>query len=170
VKEGIVIAFDRNRPILSETLHTQSVQLLIQQPDKGVGEGRSQLVLQCYCNVAGTVAGIDVTAKCGERFEIPDQDAPGPATTGVRFRPVGLDGGRAELPPGLYRVVLEGDHILGEKEIEIEDVDNPGSTIKVHPALDANHFAPGVSNGRCPTGDRVEGGRFLSWFTIEQRG
>lgn len=168
MKEGIVVAFDRNRPILSETLHTQSVQLLAQHPEKTATDDAAQLVLQCYCNVAGTVAGVDVDAKCGVRFDVPERDAPNPATTGARFRAVGLNGRRIDLPPGVYRVVLEGDHILGEKEIEIEDVDRPGSKIKVHPALDANHFAPGVSNNRCPTGDRVEGGRFLSWFTIER--
>jgi hypothetical protein len=64
-------------------------------------------------------------------------------------------------------VVVEGDHVLGAKKIEIEDVDNPGTMIRVNPALDGNHFAPGVNKGRCPTGDRVEGGRFLGWFTIK---
>lgn len=168
--DGFVVAFDRAHPILSETLHTQSVQLLLQQPDTSPDDGQSGMVLQCYCNVLGIVAGVDVEAECDVSFTVPDQDAPGPATTGVRFRPVGRDGGRIELPAGVYRVVLEGDHILGEAETEIEDVDNPGAMIKIRPALDANHFAPGVSNGRCPTGDRVEGGRFLSWFTIERRG
>jgi hypothetical protein len=80
------------------------------------------------------------------------------------------DGGPIELPPGNYRVVLEGDHILSDKQIEIEDVENPGTMIRINPALDANHFAPGIGQGRCPTGDRVEGGRFLSWFTIQPRG
>jgi hypothetical protein len=163
MRSGLVIAFDPHRPVLAGTLHEQSVLLLRQhyvEPDE-------MTRLRCYCEVIGTVEGVDVVASCGQDFEIPDDDAPGPGTTGVRFRPTDGEGGPVALPPGTYRVVLEGDHILGEKQIEIEDVDNPGETIFVNPALDANHFAPGVDGRRCPTGDRVEGGRFLSWFTIQ---
>lgn len=161
---GLVVAFDRRFPILRQTLHEQSVQLLVKGP---TDFERTRFGVYCYCNCDVRLAGIDVDASCGQRFDIPQEDSAAGAVTGVRIRPVGRDGGTIPLPPGVYRVVLEGDHILGEKEIEIEDLDNPGATIRVNPALDANHFAAGLPK-RCPTGDRVEGGRFLSWFTITQ--
>jgi hypothetical protein len=167
--DGIVVAFEQANPILAETLNTQTVQLLVEGDQKLHDSG--VLFVRCYCGVVGSVSGVKLQAKCGEDFDVPREDIPAGPVTGVRFRPM-TDAG-VRLPPGTYRVVLEGDHILAEKEIEIPDLNNPGNKIKVHPALDANHFAPGVRKGlpaafdpRCPTGDRVEGGRFLSWFTI----
>ena len=172
--DGIVIAFDPANPILVETLNTQTVQLLVEENEKG--QDQTRLRLRCYCGVVGNVSGLKLVAKCGENFDVPREDVLVGAVTGVRFRAM-AGNERVELPPGTYRVVLEGDHILAEKEIEIPDLNKPGNKIKVHPALDANHFAPGVRKGlpgtldpRCPTGDRIEGGRFLSWFTIIQRG
>ena len=168
--DGIVVAFDQASPILAETLNTQTVQLLVEESEKG--QDQSRLRLRCYCGVVGRVSGLKLVAKCGEEFDVPPEDITAGPVTGVRFRPMASNE-PVPLPLGTYRVVLEGDHILAEKEIEIPDLNNPGNTIKVHPALDANHFAPGVRQGlpaaldpRCPTGDRIEGGRFLSWFTI----
>ncbi len=165
IDDGIVIAFDPRWPILADTLHEQSVLLLFQGKLEWSGDGDNIMPVRCYCEVPGKIAGVDLNASCGKPFKVPGKDDPGVAVTGVRFRPQN-DGQPIPLRPGTYRVVLEGDHILGAKQIEIEDVNNPGKTIAVNPALDANHFAPGVGAGRCPTGDRIEGGRFLSWFTI----
>jgi len=162
--EGLVLAFDNRWPILAETLHEQSVQLL-RKGDKEANE--SELTSYCYCNVDVLISALELDASCGKTFDVPREDSSKPEVTGVRITAVGRDGQRVPLPPGIYRVVLEGDHILGAKEIEIDDLDHPGDKVKVHPALDANHFAPGLPK-RCPTGDRVEGGRFLSWFTIER--
>jgi hypothetical protein len=72
-------------------------------------------------------------------------------------------------------VVLEGDFILGQKTIKVPSPTDPTKLIEVNPALDADHFGPGLqpkgaAASRCPTGDRVEGGRFLSWFTIKAPG
>ncbi len=162
--DGLVVAFDPDRPVLAETLHAQSVQLLFRD-DHGV-EGR--MATYCYCNVEVMIEPLQLEAKCGEPFDVPPQGTPDPEVRGVRIRPLGRDNRPVDLPPGQYRVVLEGDHILGAKEIEIRDPFDPGGTIVVRPALDGNHFAPGLPD-RCPTGDRVEGGRFLSWFTVREQ-
>jgi Collagen triple helix repeat (20 copies) len=170
--DGLVVAFERATPILAKTLDRQTCQLLVESVPR-VGDERPEvrLSLTVWYNVTVEVTSVDVFASCGQgRFQVPRGGAAGPATTGVRMRALGREGRPIELPPGNYRVVLEGDHILGEKLIEIEDVQNPGRMIKVNPGLDANHFAPGIGQGRCPTGDRVEGGRFLSWFTVKARG
>ena len=63
-------------------------------------------------------------------------------------------------------MVIEGNFILGAKQVEVPDPVQPDKRITVFPALDGNHFGPGVLRGRCPTGDAIEGGRFLSWFEI----
>jgi len=70
----------------------------------------------------------------------------------VRFRPKE----QANPLAGDYLVVLRGDMILSFKK-----PDDPRPQL----ALDGNHLGPGLP-GRCPTGDKIEGGRFESWFTI----
>jgi hypothetical protein len=165
-KDGLVIAFQGDRPVLAETLNTQSVQLLFQRIESDSKEGFD---IQCYCNVRGQVTGVKVEANCDKGIlEIRGDITSGPVT-GARFRPL-----RAEKPgkflAGEYRVVLEGDFILGEKMIDIPNPNDPSKTISVHPALDANHLGPGLlgpGKGRCPTGDGIEGGRFVSWFSIK---
>lgn len=165
-RDGLVIVFDQRFPVLRRTLHEHSVQLLRKGPQESDQTG---LATYCYCNCEVEIAGLQILARCKESFTVPPEDSTTVGVTAVRLRPLGRDGKRMSLRPGTYRVVLEGDHILGQKKIGIEDPEKPGSTIQVNPALDANHFAPGLP-ARCPTGDRVEGGRFLSWFTIEARG
>jgi hypothetical protein len=108
---------------------------------------------------------VKLDARCGTDFDSSVKATNDPRVTGVRIRPRARDGKPTRLPPGTYRVVLEGDHILGAEPIEIPDPYDPTKKIRVQPALDGNHFAPGLPK-RCPTGDRVEGGRFLSWFTM----
>ncbi|SIT58625.1 conserved hypothetical protein [Mesorhizobium prunaredense] len=181
-RQGIVIAFDPERPILAETLNLQTVQLLFQHMPEGHEVGRRRIFTRCYCQVVGRASGLKIEARCGEEFDVPEEDiplVPGNIVTGVRFRACDADGefigGPIPLPQGRYRVVLEGNFILGEKMIEVADPGNPGEKRKVHPALDANHFGFGLTDPdperrRCPTGDRVEGGRFLSWFTINRDG
>ena len=165
-QDGLVVAFDPGRPILSETLHDQSVQLLRKVPRDG---GDERLGIYCYCNVEILIEPLKLDARCGDEVDVPPEATPDPIATGVRMRALGVQGEPLRLPPGIYRVVLEGDHILGADEIEIRDPNDPDGTIRVNPALDGNHFAPGLPK-RCPTGDRVEGGRFLSWFTVGNRG
>lgn len=181
-REGIVIAFDPERPILAETLNLQTVQLLFQEAPESHQVGRRYIYTRCYCQVVGRATGLRLEAKCGERFDVPDEDiplVPGNLVTGVRFRACGADGEYVgepiPLPQGRYRVVLEGNFILGAEMIEVSDPGNPGEKRKVFPALDGNHFGFGLTDPdpdrrRCPTGDRVEGGRFLSWFTINRDG
>lgn len=162
---GLVIAFDR--PVLADTLNEQTVQVL-----KRIDEGdrRDQLATYCYCNIQGRISPLMVEATCTEIGSIGPPGADG--ATGVQFMPLGPGDSRVDWPRGEYRVVLEGDQILGTETITIVDPFNPGLRIDVHPALDANHLAPGLGSapGRCPTGNGTEGGRFLSWFTIREEG
>jgi hypothetical protein len=161
--QGFVVAFNQNAPVEARTLDPHTVQLLYSSGPKE--QPNQRLLLDCYCNVAGRVTGVNVNAVCGKPIDnVPTQDVPTGATTGARFRATDLSGAPLKtLPPGNYRVVLEGNFILGMKPIP--DPLDPSKTIQ--PALDGNHFGPGVDQGRCPTGDRIEGGRFLSWFTVE---
>lgn len=169
-KDGILIAFDR--PMLAETLNTQTVQLLFERVEQ---VDTVRFGLECYCNVAGQVTGVKIEASCTKGITNVQDVTTGPVT-GARFRPVFRKDGKelvVQFAPGKYRVLLEGDFILGDKQIDIPDPNDQTKTIKIHPALDANHMgpgllAPGIQPRRCPTGDRIEGGRFVSWFTIEQ--
>jgi hypothetical protein len=185
--DGLVIAFDR--PMRANTLSEQSVQLLIKQPS---GTTYVYANLQLSDNAtgpsptAGAVTALkEVTpsqpGQCGETPSGAGDFAPAsaPATIaalGTRIRPASdptnVGGGWR---PGVYRVVLEGNFILGMKTIKVPNPFDPTKTIEVQPALDANHLGPGLqpqgaAESRCPTGDRVEGGRFLSWFTITAPG
>jgi hypothetical protein len=168
MSEGFVVAFDQRWPVLRETFNEHSVRLLRKGQEQFNDNERVILPVSCWCEAQIEPAGVKIDAKCGEAFDIPPDDDLNAEVTGLRFRPLGRENRPVPLPPGTYRIIIEGDHILGAKEIEIDDPDNPGSKIKVLPALDANHFAFGLPK-RCPTGDRVEGGRFLSWFTIDGR-
>jgi hypothetical protein len=68
-----------------------------------------------------------------------------------------------EMPPTVWRVRLRGNFILGADVMSIPVAG--GGVRDVHPALDGNHFAPGIPD-RCPSGDMVEGGDFESWFEL----
>ena len=127
----------------------------------------------CFCQVDSTLSGFDFQANCSAgpiQAGKPDHDVNAGPVTALRIRPSRLQGGQAvpatQWMPGLYRVVIEGNFILGAKEVEVPDPVQPDKLIKVFPALDGNHFGPGLQRGRCPTGDAIEGGRFLSWFEI----
>ena len=60
------------------------------------------------------------------------------------------------------------------------DPNDLNKTITLHPALDADHLAPGLLNPgsapiaglprRCPTGNGTEGGTFESWFSVAAGG
>jgi DNA-binding beta-propeller fold protein YncE len=187
--EGLVIAFDR--PMLASTLSEQTVQLLIKQP-------AGSAITYVYANLqlsdaatapnaaAGTISALKSVSpaqpgECGETpagaGDFPPAGAgPNDPTAGARIRPAfDPTNTQSGWRPGVYRVLLEGDFILGQKTIAVPDPFDPTKTIDVHPALDANHLGPGLQPkgagaSRCPTGDRVEGGRFLSWFTITAPG
>lgn len=162
-RDGLVITLDPMRPVLSDTITTDTVQLLHRVENTN---DNSRLRTYCYCNVEVQVDRVAVRAGCGENFDVPQDADSGPVATAIRIRALSPNNEAIPLPRGQYRVVIYGDHILGSDMIEIRDPFNPDDMIEVHPALDANHFAPGLP-ARCPTGDRVEGGTFLSWFTIE---
>ena len=182
--EGLVVAFEADKPVLAETITRQSFEVHYGRPD----QTQEQFALTCFCHVRGLVAGLAIEpADCAtENIVVVDnQDISlGPVIAG-RFRPVFPD----PFPPpivgpaqeerlvawltGEYRVIIKGDFILGEKEIGLPD----GRF--VHPALDADHLGPGLRGPggvpsdippgltpRCPTGDGIEGGTFESWFWI----
>jgi DNA-binding beta-propeller fold protein YncE len=172
-RDGLIIAFEQTKPVFAETLDGQSIQVLFRHR----GNVEVQYEIFCYCNVQGIVTGAKVEADCEKISVIDHQDLQAGAVTGARFRPF-----RNQHPidwlPGEYRVVVEGDFILGFQTIEIPDATDPNKKITVHPALDANHLGPGLLGPgsvapaglpkRCPTGNGTEGGRFVSWFSIAQ--
>ncbi|HWI13257.1 MAG TPA: hypothetical protein VNT02_03355, partial [Burkholderiales bacterium] len=138
----------------------------------------------CFCNVVCQVEGINFRdAPTCERAELPEIDphpvAGGPVL-GVRLMPTRNREPTGRWLPGVYRVVLEGDQILGFKKTKVPSRVKPEETMEVYPALDGNHLGPGLvgprsrlvnhpelGKRRCPTGDLAEGGRFLSWFRLE---
>jgi hypothetical protein len=176
-RDGLIIAMDL--PVFAETIHPQSMQLLVERTERE----DSPFQFACYCNVRVKVAGMELeTPACGDEItDVSVDDMTAGPVHGARLRPVHTNNdGRDEpvkLVAGRYRVVVEGDFIVGVDEIEIPDPTDLTKTIKVHPALDANHLGPGLlpkgTAGpaglarRCPTGDGVEGGRFVSWFRIQ---
>ena len=173
---GLVVAFQTDRPVFAETLTVNSFQLLRQQQDRQ----DEKLDILCYCNVRGRVTGVNWKASCQEKGEIPEEDVVAGPVTGGRFRAVRVDGEGKEhqvvLPQGNYRVVIEGDFILGSDKIPIPNPNDSTKKIDVHPAMDGNHLGPGLLGpgstpiaslpARCPTGNVTEGGTFESWFTI----
>lgn len=193
-QDGLVIAFDR--PMLANTLSEQSVQLLVKQLQGQAGPNQTyvyaNLVLADNTPAAtftnGTISALkEITppqpGECGETPSGAGDFPPATAAAdvpalGVRLRPAlsTPTAGPGHFRAGnTYRVVLEGDFILGLKKIKVPSPTDPTKLIEVNPALDADHFGPGLqpkgaAASRCPTGDRVEGGRFLSWFTITAPG
>lgn len=166
----LLIAFDPKHPVRAETIHEHSIQVLYARED---GEGRDlgEVRTRCWCQLEGFITGIDLVGGCDDGIQgVGQRSSTGPVT-GALFQ---LDEREPRpLPPGRYRVLVHGDHIVGEEKIALAD----GSV--VHPCLDANHLAPGILgpggfsivpglDRRCPTGDWVEGGTFLSWFTIRE--
>ncbi|MGH3368584.1 MAG: hypothetical protein ACRDPR_01150, partial [Nocardioidaceae bacterium] len=98
-----------------------------------------------------------VEGSCGDVPQVVERvEAPDPCT-GVWFQPLE----RAEDLGGDYLVVLRGDAILADQPTVLPD----GTEVRL--ALDGNHFGPGLPK-RCPTGDKTEGGRFESWFTVSR--
>lgn len=185
MRDGLLVAFAKDHAVLAQTFAADTVSQHVVQVTFGRAQVGDQLPFTqtCFCQVDGLVAGLMLEAECGSVPEMRDdrmQDE-GPVT-GLRFLPVFRRGretvpARAPWPAGVYRVVIEGNFILGEREIEVPDPLDPAKRIKVHPALDAEHFAPGLSRDtgdppppllrrRCPTGDGLEGGRFVSWFEL----
>ena len=172
-------------PVLAETLTRETFEVWYGRPD----QAQERFVLSCFCKVRGQVGGVKIEdGKC-ETDDIrllDENDIPAGPVIGGRFRPVfaspfpppiaphvPVEERLVEWLPGEYRVVIKGDFVLGEKEIEL-----PDGRI-VHAALDADHLGPGLKgpslvpsdippglNPRCPTGDGIEGGTFESWFWI----
>ena len=171
LRHGLLVAFDPGHLVLAETFHEHSVQLL-----RANAEPRdSRFTYSCWCQVDAVVTGLRLERGCGDLIEDAppfDEDVTAGPVSALRIVPGrrGVEGEVQPLPglwePGRYRVVLDGHHILGEREVEVPDPTDPENRIVVRPGLDADHFSPGLQAGRCPTGDAIEGGRFLSWFTV----
>jgi hypothetical protein len=181
---GLLIAFDK--PVLAETFfrdfsevetNARSNIQVLYRPDsrRARPEANVLFLVSCFCDVIGNVTGV----KTGDNNDFNCEEAilePGENDTGTgpvilaRFRPVGRDGVPIrQWPPGEYRVILEGDLVLGA-----DKVDDPVRG-DILPGVDADHMGPGLPNppwfppkpeDRTPTGDGVEGGQFLSWFKI----
>ncbi|MBO1076173.1 hypothetical protein IAI58_20760 (plasmid) [Roseomonas marmotae] len=180
IKLGLLVAFDRDYPVLAESFAAREVcdnvaQFLVAR----TGRMEPGFSLSCYCQIDTEVTGVMLEGRCGEPPTILDDTSitNGPVT-GLRLRPGNRDGERVfpnqEIwPPGRYRVVIEGNFILGEKVAEVTGPLGGGEMIQANPALDAEHFGPGLNGDflpamprRCPTGNGLEGGRFVSWFEL----
>ena len=109
-----------------------------------------------WVGIHGSVAGVTLDADCDNPpNEVANEDPADDKVTGAWFQ---FEGDQLML--GDYLVVLRGDMI--ESFFDGKRLDGgEGSR-----ALDGNHLAPGISAGRCPTGDLIEGGDFVSWFTV----
>jgi hypothetical protein len=180
IKLGLLVAFDKAHPVLAESFAAREVcdnvaQFLVARP----GRMEPGFSISCYCQIDTQVTGVMLEGNCGEPPKIIDETeiTSGPVT-GLRLRPGNRDGERVfpnqEMwPPGRYRVVIEGNFILGEKVVEVTGPQGGGEMIQANPALDAEHFGPGLNGDflpamprRCPTGNGLEGGRFVSWFEL----
>ena len=161
-QQGLVIGFDRE--IDASTLSTFTFRAFVRQPGSYSPSFTTFLWLELDATVAGIPAKVgdaSWSVSCGNlvgAIPPPSGDVASGPVIGARLLPSG-DGKPAHFVPGVYRVVLHGDAVLGVDQIVLPD------GRKVHPAVDANHLGPGIP-GRCPTGDTAEGGLFESWFTI----
>jgi hypothetical protein len=163
INNGLIVAFDPNSPVQADTFNLHTVQVwrgAKEPPPQG-----SSLSTIAWTQIDGQLTGIP-GLKPSDLAQPPpasgDQTT-GPVT-GLRFLP-GSGGPKASWDSGVYRVVIEGNFILGQTQIAVPDPLDPTQTIMVNPGLDAEHFGPGLP-GRGPTGNGLEGGRFFSWFEI----
>ena len=113
----------------------------VQVPDKAQG-------VTCWCNWdSEVIEGLFLEERC--RPEAGFSTSTGPLVDAVRWRPGGLPSAVLE-GQGWVRVLLHGYHIRDEKGR----------------AVDGNHLPPWLPSR--PTGDRIEGGLFESWFQLRR--
>jgi hypothetical protein len=145
-ERGLVVAF--SEPMDRTTFDQMSVAVHLRLPaDVGPELGYH------WVGLRREPEPVHVDARCGDLIEEFATDPPDDQVNGVR-----LELGQ-EAPPGVYRVVLDGDALLSLRVgARLDGTDGPL-------ALDGNHLGPGLP-GRCPTGDLVEGGTFTSWFNL----
>jgi hypothetical protein len=150
---ALLIAF--NKPVRSEDLNEMTVQLLTRADRSLPANG---LELRCDCVVAGQIfparLALEDTGEglCRVRGieEILKE-----GTAGAEVNGVVLTSGvhPAELVERRFSVVVKGDFI---------------QDIKQGLSLDADHLAPWLP--LVPTGDRLPGGTFESWFVVVEEG
>jgi hypothetical protein len=158
----LLVAFEEPKKIKFETIHDHSFEVFIRTRQ----DDQRAFLTACFCKVIGLVEPVMVEkADCNTTkiVVIGENLAPGTPVNGMRFRPLDRNskGKTTFFDGGEYEVRIDGNFILGADQIEIRGE-------KVFPALDGNHFAPGLrgSPKRCPSGDAIEGGVFRSWFSI----
>jgi hypothetical protein len=110
-----------------------------------------------WIGLEGEVLPVRVDADCqSPPKEVADPKPPPGDVNGAWFRFFE----DARFLNGDYLVVLRGDMIQSQRVGQrLDGTEGPF-------ALDGNHLAEGLSKGRCPTGDLIEGGQLVSWFTI----
>ena len=192
-KNGLVIAFDKKKPVFAETFATtfppgsspdavlrgqsRAVQLHMVSDFQLVNTYITSMLLDVSIRVAGLT---EVDGDCENPLKRAIGDEAAGPVVGARLRAIDREGKLiTDWQPGIYCVTVEGNFILGVKKIKVPDVTNPGGSIQVFPAMDADHLGPGLigpgnttsfgAKQRCPTGNGTEGGRFVSWFTILPR-
>lgn len=144
---GLVVEF--SEPIDPGTLDAMSCAVYLRQDDQVPGFAGYR-----WTGLRVPVLPVTVDAGCGATVKEIADDRPDPAKVNAVRLPLG-----GEAPPGVYRVVLDGNTILSVRT----DTRLDGSSGQL--ALDGNHLGPGLT-ARCPTGDLIEGGTFESWFIL----
>jgi hypothetical protein len=167
-ERGLVVTFDT--PVLARDLHDQSIRVQVEHPDR-----ETQGLLQCWCDLNLREGGIEpgeTEVKC--QADTPFAPTGAARCRAVRIRLRGIER-LLERGPVRIRVLIDGDFIRGEHH------DNGALR-----ALDADHLPrddtaplpaiapPGVDPDWLQTGDKrltgdgIEGGLFLSWFTLRR--
>ncbi len=139
--QAIEIAFDGD--LESADLSQQNLKqaFIVETSHQQIIDPEARFAVECWCQLSGEYGVLRLDKPCDRNAE-PISGKPNT----LRFFP-----SPAPQPGRTYRVRLHGDLI--------RDARGRG--------IDANHLPPWVSGGR-PSGDCIEGGTFLSWFTVTQ--
>jgi DNA-binding beta-propeller fold protein YncE len=149
---GVVVAFSESMD--ASTLHSMSCAVYYRESRRTrVGSAPAYV----WVGLDLEVVPAFVETDCGRL--VTELLATGPDAPDVNA--VWLPWPDGTMPVGFYKVVLDGDAILSRRTGPHLDPRFDGFPY----ALDGNHLGPGLPK-RCPTGDRIEGGEFLSWFIL----
>jgi hypothetical protein len=167
-QRSLVVTFDT--AVLARDLHDDSIRVQVRHADPQFGG-----LLQCWCdlnlNDGGIVPG-ETEVKCQARSKFTQSGA-----DRVHAVAIGLRGIEKLLEPGSVRirVLIDGDFIRGEHHdngaLRALDADHlPRDDTAPLPAIAPPGVVPDwleIGDKRM-TGDGIEGGLFVSWFTLRR--
>lgn len=168
-KQGLIVAFDT--PVLGSDLNGFSIEVQAQRPDPALGS-----LIACWCdlNLIDSITPGSLKTQCDTSTTfVPGLDANGMATA-VRIIPRALarlmSNDVTQVP---LRVSINGDFVRGmhhkSQQLRALDADHipkldpPSPPGAPQPGITPDWMKPG--DGRY-TGDGIEGGTFMSWFTV----